>query len=115
MLGPGGSGLPGMPQFGGGPTTPPPAPVTPGASPPQGVLFPTPTPGGLLGGSPGSQQATGPIVGVRSAVHKQALRDWRGQSYYDQWRFIVGDADRDTLPGGGVLPSAPQPTPFGRK
>ena len=116
QLGPGGSGLPpGMPQFGGGPTTtPPPGPVTPGAGSPPGGFFPTPTPGGILSNSSG-QQATGPIVGVRTEVHKQALREWRGQSYYDQWRFIVGDADRDTMPGGGTIPSAPQPTPFGIK
>jgi type II secretory pathway pseudopilin PulG len=37
----------------------------------------------------------GPIVGVRSKVHQQALREWRGKRYYDEWRFIVGDADSD--------------------
>ncbi|PYQ37064.1 MAG: hypothetical protein DMF54_03620 [Acidobacteria bacterium] len=39
----------------------------------------------------------GPIVGVRSKVHQQALREWRGQRFYDQWRFIVGDADSDVM------------------
>ncbi|HEX9303039.1 MAG TPA: type II secretion system protein [Thermoanaerobaculia bacterium] len=37
----------------------------------------------------------GPIVGVRSKIHQQALREWRGKRYYDEWRFIVGDADSD--------------------
>ena len=53
---------------------------------------PTPTPPPSAFGTP---QAAGPIVGVRSKVHKEALTAWRGQTYYDQWRFIVGDADRE--------------------
>jgi hypothetical protein len=23
------------------------------------------------------------------------MREWRGRRYYDEWRFIVGDADSD--------------------
>ena len=56
-------------------------------------LLPTPTPG--IGGPGGEEQNVGPIVGVRSKVHKQALREWRGRRFYDEWRFIVGDADSD--------------------
>jgi type II secretory pathway pseudopilin PulG len=56
-------------------------------------LMKTPTPG--IGGPQGEVQVVGPIVGVRSKVHKLALREWRGRRYYDQWRFIVGDADSD--------------------
>ena len=56
----------------------------------------TPTPTPPPAGSFGTPQAAGPIVGVRSKVHKEALAAWRGQNYYDQWRFIVGDADRDS-------------------
>ena len=55
-------------------------------------LRPTPTPGF---GSGSAEQNVGPIVGVRSKVHKQALREWRGRRFYDEWRFIVGDADSD--------------------
>jgi len=87
---------------------PPGAPQFPGPSP-------TPTPSKTAFGSPTGQQTVGPIVGVRSSVHKEGLREWRGQKFYDQWCFIVGDADRDTignLPGQGGPPGAPQyPTP----
>ncbi len=68
------------------------APVTPGATAPAGGPPPTPTPAPF--GTPQSTQ--GPIVGVRSKVHKESITAWRGHQYYDQWRFIVGDADRDT-------------------
>jgi type II secretory pathway pseudopilin PulG len=64
-------------------------------APPVGGPRPTPTPTPPPAGSFGSPQAAGPIVGVRSKVHKEALTAWRGQTYYDQWRFIVGDADRE--------------------
>ena len=40
----------------------------------------------------------GPIAGVRSKVHKEALREWRGRRFYDEWRFIAGDADADAVP-----------------
>jgi type II secretory pathway pseudopilin PulG len=113
----GGVGMfpPGMPQFGpqttplpGGGPPPPPSPPT------TGGFFPTPTPGGIFG-QPGGEQVMGPIAGVRSNVHKEALREWRGQKFYDQWRFIVGDADRDVgPPGPGVVPGPRQPTPFGK-
>lgn len=75
-----------IPQGGGGG----PAPlVTPG-----GVrLAPTPTPAPSPFGAP---QTAGPIVGVRSKVHKEALQEWRGRKFYDEWRFIVGDADRES-------------------
>jgi type II secretory pathway pseudopilin PulG len=62
-------------------------------APPGRLRTPTPTP--TPAGSFGTPQAAGPIVGVRSKVHKEALTAWRGQTYYDQWRFIVGDADRE--------------------
>ncbi len=61
----------------------------PGARP-----LPTPTPG--VFGQSGQTKTVGPIVGVRSKVHEEALTEWRGQKFYDQWRFIVGDADKDT-------------------
>ena len=56
-------------------------------------LMRTPTP--WITGPEGERKNVGPIVGVRSKVHKLALREWRGRRYYDQWRFIVGDADSD--------------------
>jgi type II secretory pathway pseudopilin PulG len=92
----------------------------PSQTPPDSSkLFPpaqsTPPPGPF--GSPsGENQPVGPIIGVRSTVHKEALRLWRGSKYYDEWRFIVGDADRETLggsqPGGGggtIVPLFPTP------
>jgi hypothetical protein len=48
---------------------------------------------------------------VRSRVHEEALTEWRGQKFYDEWRFIVGDADKETAvgmgPGVGLPPGAP--------
>ena len=79
---------------------------------------PTPTPGAF---GVGSTKSVGPIVGVRSNLHEEALTEWRGQKYYDEWRFIMGDADRDTLAGtpgfsgpGGIGGPVPQTTPRGR-
>jgi type II secretory pathway pseudopilin PulG len=69
--------------------------VDPSNRPPStygNLLRPTPTPGFL---KPGEEKNVGPIIGVRSKAHKQALREWRGMRFYDQWRFIVGDADSD--------------------
>ena len=68
----------------------------PGGSGPPVTPSPTPTPG--VFGSPTETKNVGPIVGVRSKVHKEALQEWRGQKFYDEWRFIVGDADRQTGP-----------------
>jgi type II secretory pathway pseudopilin PulG len=69
--------------------------VDPSNRPPAtyGNLLRTPTPG--TGGGGEEEQAVGPIVGVRSRVHKPALREWRGRRFYDEWRFIMGDADSD--------------------
>ncbi len=66
-----------------------------------GGLQPTPTPG-VFGPSQETKNV-GPIIGVKSKVHTQALAEWRGQKFYDQWRFIMGDADRGT-PGGDRMP-----------
>jgi len=60
------------------------------------VRTPLPAPGIFVPfPSDGKTVNVGPIVGVRSKVHQQALREWRGKRYYDEWRFIVGDADSD--------------------
>lgn len=70
--------------------------VDPSNRPPStysNLLKPTPTPGAF--GREGEEKNVGPIVGVRSKVHREALREWRGRRYYDEWRFIVGDADSD--------------------
>ncbi len=74
----------------------------PGARP-----LPTPTPG--VFGSAGQTKTVGPIVGVRSNVHEEALTEWRGQKFYDEWRFIMGDADRDTAFGMGPGVGRPPP------
>jgi type II secretory pathway pseudopilin PulG len=58
-------------------------------------LMRTPTPG-AFGGAEGEEKNVGPIVGVRSRVRQEGLREWRGRRFYDEWRFIVGDADSDT-------------------
>jgi type II secretory pathway pseudopilin PulG len=78
-------------------------------------LMRTPTP--WITGPEGERKNVGPIVGVRSKVHKLALREWRGRRYYDQWRFIVGDADSDVTMGPfnpntlRVTPVPPGPRP----
>lgn len=79
---------------------------TPDANPQGGTAAPPPGSPPAVGGGPpptptpppfGTPQASlGPIVGVRSKVHKEGIIQWRGQQYYDQWKFIVGDADRDS-------------------
>jgi type II secretory pathway pseudopilin PulG len=72
--------------------------VDPSNRPPStyGNLMRTPPPsGGIFVPIDGKSKNVGPIVGVRSKVHQQALREWRGKRYYDEWRFIVGDADSD--------------------
>jgi type II secretory pathway pseudopilin PulG len=77
-----------------------------------GRIPPTPTPG--VFGPTEQPKSVGPIVGVRSNVHDEALTEWRGQKFYDEWRFIMGDADRDTTNPSAVPmpPGAPQfPTP----
>ncbi len=98
-----------VPLTGGGPA---PRPATPPGAP--GVPAPphlTPTPG--IFGNSAETKNVGNIVGVRSKVHKEALQEWRGQKYYDQWRFLVGDADRETVLGR-LPPGAPpfQQTPI---
>jgi len=70
---------------------------------------PTPTPGAF--GAPAGQ-TTGPIAGVRSKVHQEALREWRGHKFYDEWAFVAGDADtseRQGPPGGYRNPPMPFP------
>jgi type II secretory pathway pseudopilin PulG len=94
-------GTPDANPFGGGTST--------GQSGPQGSPGPrfTPTPPPF--GSPGETKNVGPIVGVRSKVKKDSLQQWRGQKSYDQWRFILGDAD-STFDASSLGPR-PTPTP----
>ena len=87
--------------------------VDPSNRPPStysNLLRPTPTPGAF--GAPGQDQIVGPIVGVRSRSHQLAMREWRGRRYYDEWRFIVGDADSD-LPVMTFNPGSLRVTPGG--
>jgi|KBSSwiStaDraftv2_1062776.scaffolds.fasta_scaffold54702_4 type II secretory pathway pseudopilin PulG len=81
-------------------TTPP-----PGAG--GGAQQPTPEFPSLFG-TP-TTQTVGPIIGVRTSVHKKGFRQWRGLDYYDEWRFISGDADKDFGKNQGVIPGAPPP------
>ncbi len=74
-----------------------------------GRVPPTPTPG--VFGPAEQPKSVGPIVGVRSNAHEQALTEWRGQKFYDEWRFIMGDADRDTSGPPVKLPPGTPPTP----
>ena len=76
-----------------------------------------PTPGGFpsLFGTP-NNQVVGPIVGVRSNVHKRGFKKWRELEYYDEWRFLAGDADNEMTGGmnpvlGGVGGPTPAPRP----
>jgi type II secretory pathway pseudopilin PulG len=87
-----------------------------GAIPTQQTgLQPTPVP--KQSASPFQPQTTGPIVGVRSQVKKEGLKEWQGQKSYDQWRFIMGQVDRGILPPGpgnrapGPAPPVPQQQP----
>lgn len=86
-------------------------------TPPPGAGGGAPTPGfPSLFGTP-STQTVGPIVGVRTNVHKRGFRKWRGLEYYDEWRFIAGDADNDEyhfvdpnlLRGPNYTPNVPAP------
>jgi type II secretory pathway pseudopilin PulG len=78
----------------------------------------TPTPAPFSTGIFGDRSPTtvGPIVGVKIAMHKRALRKWRDKEYYDEWRFIAGDADNDLpqdpttrMPPGMPRPMNPTP------
>jgi type II secretory pathway pseudopilin PulG len=84
----------------------------PGQQPGAGLPpRPTPTPGPF--DKPG--ETVGPIAGVRSKVHRDALRQWRGLKYYDEWSFIAGNADSDQQtaerPNRAPLPGIGQPKP----
>ncbi len=82
-------------------------PLPPGS---PGAVQRTPTPGFPRSG--GETKNVGPIVGVRSKVHREALQQWRGRKFYDEWRFILGDADRETAPfDPNTLRWQGQPTP----
>ena len=85
--------------------TPTPPPSLGGGGPAR-----TPTPSSIFGQE---GKKVGPIVGVRTKVHRQALSAWRGRDYTDEWRFIAGDADNDqgigNLTGGGLPGGAPRP------
>jgi type II secretory pathway pseudopilin PulG len=103
-----------VPGAGGPPPGGPPGPG-PGTTT-YGGLQPTKAPTPAFGAPMGTiGNIVGPIVGVRSRVRKEALKEWRGRRYYDEWRFIMGDADSD-LPGGfdplsGVNPGMLTRTP----
>ena len=77
---------------------------------PQTGLPPTPVP--KQSASPFQPPTTGPIVGVRSQVKKKSLKEWQGQSTYDQWRFIMGQVDRGVMTPGN---RAPGPAPPGQQ
>ena len=68
-----------------------------------------PTPG--IFGPREETKNVGPIAGVRSRVHREALREWRGRRYYDEWRFIAGDADADAVPFSPDTLRMPATTP----
>jgi type II secretory pathway pseudopilin PulG len=69
------------------PTTPAPDQFGSGGAPPRATPVPS------IFGQTG--KTVGPIVGVRSKVHKQAFKKWRDKEFTDEWRFIAGDADND--------------------
>ena len=75
-----------------------------------GKPMPTPAPfsTGIFGEKP---QTVGPIVGVKIDLHRQAIRKWRDREYYDEWRFIAGDADNDVIqdPTTRLPPGMPRP------
>ena len=103
--GPSTNNQPGTTYTGGGPQNP----GNPGG-PGGGAATPTPAPfsTGIFGEKP---QTVGPIVGVKIAEHKKALRKWRDKEFYDEWRFIAGDADTDVArdPTTQMPPGMPRP------
>ena len=124
-----GSGLPGSPRArtpgpstnnqppstysGGGGSQNPGNPGGSGSSGPGPTPTPAPFSTGIFGDRP---QTVGPIVGVKIAEHKKALRKWREKEYYDEWRFLAGDADSDvmrdpTTQGPPGMPRPVNPTP----
>jgi type II secretory pathway pseudopilin PulG len=123
---PPGGGMPGSPRprtTPGGPSTGNQPPSTysgggPEATPPPflggsgGAPTPTPAPfsTGIFAGRDQIQRV-GPIVGVRVAMHKKALRKWRDKEYYDEWRFIAGDADNDVVGDPTMQPPPGMPRP----
>jgi type II secretory pathway pseudopilin PulG len=124
---PPGGGMPGRGPGFGGPRTPgpsagnqPPSTYTGGGNPTPapflggGAGAPTPTPApfstGIFGDS-NKPQTVGPIVGVKIAMHKKALRKWRDKEYYDEWRFVAGDADNDEMQNPANKPPVFIPTP----
>ena len=98
-----GSGFQRTPRPGqGGPNQPPSTYTGIGGQPTPSFLgggAPVPTPTvkpfstGIFGDK--TKTTTGPIVGVKIALHKKAIRKWRDHEFYDEWRFIAGDADND--------------------
>ena len=81
-----------------------------------GTVQLTPTPTSIFGQT---GKKTGPIVGVRTKVHRKGIKQWRGRDYTDEWRFIAGDADNDVVSidpnafknpasAGGATPSSPK-------
>jgi type II secretory pathway pseudopilin PulG len=95
--GPAGPGV--TPGFGGRRTPTPnmfgdtPSGATPAPGPFQGTNPQrTPTPSSIFGNQ---GKKVGPIVGVRTKVHRKSIKPWRGRDYTDEWRFIAGDADND--------------------
>ena len=43
--------------------------------------------------------------------HTKALRKWRDKEYYDEWRFVAGDADNDVMQDPANKPPVFIPTP----
>jgi type II secretory pathway pseudopilin PulG len=73
---------------------------------------PTPTPSSSFGAP---KVGTGPVQGVRSNVHEEGLREWRGKKYYDEWGFLAGDADDERSMGPQPRnPPLPVPKPPGQ-
>lgn len=122
---PPGGGMPGQPRpprtTPGGPSTnnQPPSTYSGGGgdSPPflggsGGAPPPTPAPfsTGIFAGRDQGQKV-GPIVGVKITMRKRALRKWRDKEFYDEWRFIAGDADNDVVNDPTVQPPPGMPRP----
>ena len=82
----------------------------PGGGGPAGGATPTPAPfsTGIFGEKP---QVVGPIVGVKLDKHTKSLRKWRDKEYYDEWRFVAGDADNDVMQDPANKPPVFIPTP----
>ena len=58
-----------------------------------------------------SRRSSAPSSACKLDKHTKALRKWRDKEYYDEWRFVAGDADNDVMQDPANKPPVFIPTP----